>query len=124
LDPVSAVKSVPIANRAQMPIAAHESGEAKRKYAAIEPHREKEKRTESSRLIQASGVELPDQKAEQPLLRIGNALSEGLEIYHGERFGARLCDVREAIHVTWTKYEVLTQNEVRVWLAAGSRGTG
>jgi hypothetical protein len=121
---VSAAKSVPVANRAQTPITPHDRGGAKRKYAAIEPHREKWKRRESSGLIEGSRFELSDQKAEQPLFGIGNALREGFEIYHGEGFGVRLHDMREAIHVTWTKREILTQNEVRVWFAVGSRGAG
>jgi hypothetical protein len=107
-----------------MPIAHHEKGGAKRKYAAIEPHRDKEKRAVSSWLIDGSGFELPDEKAEQPPFRIGNALRESFEIYDREGFRVRLRDVGEAIHVTWTKYEILTQNEVRVWLVVGSRGTG
>ncbi len=68
----------------------HDKGGAKRKCSAIEPHREKWKRTESSGLIEGSRSELSDQKAEQSLFRIGNALRESFEIYHREGFGVRL----------------------------------
>ena len=113
-----------MANNPQIPIAPHEKGGAKRKYAAIEPQRDKEKSVVSSGLIDRSGFELSHKKTEQAFFRIGNALRESLEIYDREGIGVRLRDVREAIYVTWTKHEVLTQDEVRMWLAAGSRGVG